>query len=541
MSSGDEVVLAYAAAPGEVAETGGAPGDGWTQPLWARRLWTYRVEVVSVLVALAALVVAYRARPIVLLDDAAITGRYAERLATGHGWTYNDGDRTNGASAPLHTMVVAVLHLVGLGTIAALRLVATVAFALTAGLVSLVAGRIGGLSAALLGGAATASALVLRETGLGGMESLLAAVLGLVVMAALAEERDTLAGVVLGLAIVNKLDAGFLALAVGLAYVAVHRRPPWRIAAISGAVVAPWVLFATIYFGSPLPYSMTQKISGSSDNPAWEHRTSWVWDSFEYSRAKPLVVLAIMGAALIPWMARQSRGKATTLSVAVLWPMAHGFAFSVVEMGDAYPWYTIVLYPPLIVAGAVGAVTVPRLAVARLVPALAPGGDRASAPGPAAVPVGGLVGVVVALVVLGVVLPPNTWLKSAASELKNGHEVHQYEAFEAQRREAGRYVAAVSQPGDVVEACWGWVAYEAIDVTIKETCPLNTRDPVGEPRWSVLVTYPGTDPAEVPENAVLRASFISEVGEGGRVDVIEIGPRVAEEPGADASSDQKPD
>ena len=74
------------------------------------------------------IIVALRAQPEVFADDAAITARYAERLATGHGWTYNDGDRTNGASAPLYTTVVVLLRGLGIDTIDAMRHLATSTF-----------------------------------------------------------------------------------------------------------------------------------------------------------------------------------------------------------------------------------------------------------------------------------------------------------------------------------------------------------------------------------------------------------------------------
>jgi hypothetical protein len=38
------------------------------------------------------------------------------------------------------------------------------------------------------------------------------------------------------------------------------RRLPWAEAAILAALLAPWVLFATVYFGSPLPQSVQAKV-----------------------------------------------------------------------------------------------------------------------------------------------------------------------------------------------------------------------------------------------------------------------------------------
>jgi hypothetical protein len=43
-----------------------------------------------------------------LVDDAFITYRYAARLATGHGLTYNDGERILGTSTPGYAMLLAL-------------------------------------------------------------------------------------------------------------------------------------------------------------------------------------------------------------------------------------------------------------------------------------------------------------------------------------------------------------------------------------------------------------------------------------------------
>lgn len=452
-------------------------------------------------------VVALRAHPEVFADDAAITARYAERLATGHGWTYNDGDRTNGASAPLYTMLIAVLRALGFDTIEAMRHIATVAFAASIGLVTYLAGRIGGLVAGALAGAVLVSWADYESQALSGMESALAVVLGLAVLVALLDDRQTLAGLVLGLALLNKLDAGFLAAAVGLAVLVVRRRPPWRLAAVSGAVLAPWLVFSVWYFGSPLPNSMTQKVGGEVDNPAWTLDRTWILAGFDASSTLPLVVLAVAALALVPGLLRRRAGAAMALLACVGWGLAHGLAFSLVPLGDAYPWYRTVIFPTIAVASAVAIVAGAEqvMAWARVRPWVL---RRAA-----------LVGV--ALLALVSIQLQNGAGRTLASTLRHGHVTTQYEAFEVQRREAGRYLGRVAASGDVIASCFGWVAYGAIDHTILETCPgqLNTRKAVDPPRWTTPVAYPGTDVVGPPPPWERVASFTSTVGDGGQVEV----------------------
>ena len=116
-----------------------------------------------------------------------------------------------GASNPLYTLILAGLDLVGLDPESAARVFGVVAFVgialLAFDLAERLSNPVGGLVAAL----ALSTDTHFRDMALSGMESGLAALLGLGAIAALLRRRDVLAGVLLGLAIWNKLDAGLLA------------------------------------------------------------------------------------------------------------------------------------------------------------------------------------------------------------------------------------------------------------------------------------------------------------------------------------------
>jgi len=107
--------------------------------------------------------------------------------------------------------------------------------------------------------------------------------------------------------------------------------------------------------------------------------------------------------------------------------------------------------------------------------------------------------------------------------LRSGRTTGEFELHELARRRAAQHVAFVAQPGDVIQTCFGWPAYEAIDHDIAELCPLNTRAPVDPPRWLVDMTHGTTAPrGRLPEGARLEESFFSFVGDGARADVIEL-------------------
>lgn len=464
-------------------------------------------EVPLVVVAtLVGLVVAVRSRG-AMLDDVGITARYAQRIGDGLGWTYNDGDRTNGASAPLYTMMLAAAHKLGLDILTAARAICVVSIGLSAGLIAHIATRVAGRLAGAIGALFLITWPFFNRIGTAGMESALSGLLGLAVIAALLHRREVAAGVLLGLALLTKLDAGLLAVAVAAAVVVVERRPPWRIAAVSGAILAPWLLFSWIYFGHPLPNSFTQKASGEVTHAAFDFDRTWIIDNLWHSDAMILVAIGLASLALVPWLRQKARpGAAMAVVAAVAWPLAHGLAYSLIDLGDAYIWYMVVLSPPITLAAGI--------ALGRLV-------HLGGAPR--------VLGVVMALVLagqaIGLVGPPSgTPIGRTAQAVKSGRVPDTYDGLEFIRQAAGRRLGELAEPGDVVLTCYGWIAFFAPQTTIHESCPLNTRINPGEPDWAVDVTYPGTHQTPSAPNWVLEDSIYSDVGEGARVDIYRVEP-----------------
>lgn len=461
---------------------------------------------------LAAAAVAVRIRPVVLYDDAAIIGRYIARIVDGQGWTYNDGDRTNGLSAPLYGMVAALVHASGLDPITSLRLVCTASYAATIGLVAYLGVRVVGLVGGLAAGAYLLVWQDYSSQGLSGMESSFATLLGVATLVALVHDRETAAGVLLGLALVNKLDAGLLALAIAAVFVLVRRRAPWRLAAVSAAVAAPWFAFATWYFGSPLPHSFSQKVSGEVVNAAVAPSRTWILAGLRGQQVVPLVLLALAGGTVVT-IALVRRGRmpaAVALGSAVGWAVAHGLAFSLMDLGDRYPWYLTALYPPLALAAGCTVGAVFSQVRSRAV----------GLPAPAVLGLGAAGLLFAATTAVGTARLGFT--ETLARQVRAGPPTNDYLRFEQARREAGIRVADLAEPGDVVATCFGWVAYEALAHPIEETCPLNTREPVDPARWLVEVHYPDTgQPARPGTVASIRSDGVDI---DGRIDIVRIDP-----------------
>ena len=210
-------------------------------------------------------------------EDAYITFRYAQRLSTGQGFVYNVGERVDGTSTPLFTLLMAGWLLVDPGDpVMGARLIGLAAGLISLGLVWSLLGRLNItdlrrlIPIALL---VMSDKLWARDTG--GMETSLAICLMLAAWYAAVRGWSARAGLLAGLMLWTRID-----MAVWLAVLSVvcwyaDRRPPIRLVVFAGLIYLPWVVFATLYFGSPVPFTVIAKwqaynIAGAQ-SPYLEH------------------------------------------------------------------------------------------------------------------------------------------------------------------------------------------------------------------------------------------------------------------------------
>ncbi len=109
----------------------------------------------------------------------------------------------------------------------------------------------------------------------------------------------------------------------------------WRIVrpfAIYVVILAPWLFFATLYFGAPFPFTLAAKIAQAS---------SGLWDSFVIGLVKwanenflwlaPQFALGVVGAI---WLVRHRAWS----WVVDAWAIAHLVAYSILQVAF-YAWY----------------------------------------------------------------------------------------------------------------------------------------------------------------------------------------------------------
>jgi hypothetical protein len=191
-------------------------------------------------------------------DDALITVRYADRLAHGLGFTYNDGERVLGTSTPLWTLVLAGASAIGLSPVATATWLGIAALGWAAAATTLLF-RDRGVA---WWGQALAAALVATSPTLltwagGGMETS-AAIAALATFLWLYERgRWRALGFVGGAMLLLRPDLGLVLAAAAFLETARSRSAKALLAVLPGfaVVVVPWIAAATAYFGTPLPNS----------------------------------------------------------------------------------------------------------------------------------------------------------------------------------------------------------------------------------------------------------------------------------------------
>lgn len=337
----------------------------------------------AILAAAGALWVAFRLHTGMTLEDALITFRYADNLASGRGFAFNPGEPVLGTTTPLLTLLLA----------AAARLfgpaaIPHAAFALSFG-ASLATGgclwwllRRWGVSpaiAALALGAWAAHPTTLWTVA-GGMETPLVVLFMTAGAAAVAAGRPWAAGLACGLLVLTRIDGLLFAGLLGALLLWRDPRAALRAGALALAVLLPWLVYATATFGSPLPHSVAAKATIGQERHAYRvvdvpALRAWLdWSAGYWAAAFPLwrpagVLLLAGGAARVARRRELREGPALavaacTLLLPICFYLGHAPRFE---------WYLV----PIVW----GSVALSALAAQGLVPALLRGPVVARAAG----------------------------------------------------------------------------------------------------------------------------------------------------------------
>ncbi len=288
------------------------------------------------------------------IDDAYITFRYARNLSDGMGFVYNPGERVLGTSTPLFTLLLALVHLIsGLELVTISFVLGMLAFSLSSIPLFLIGRLVGGKWL----GATMALLFVLNPWAVygatSGMETPVYILLILLTFWAQLRHRHSMAMLFAGLAFLVRPDGLILTPILFIHYVLARRRFPLRESLCWLAVTVPWLLFAQIYFDSPLPQSVAAKWVAyaplrdglSAFNSFREHFVTMFLSPSGNWLAEAIQLIVALGTTIalaIGWIGlfRSKRSLAPT----VVFPILYLASFSVANR-MIFTWYLVPLVP----------------------------------------------------------------------------------------------------------------------------------------------------------------------------------------------------
>jgi hypothetical protein len=215
----------------------------------------------------AALIIALSIRIAILIvtrlaaEDAFITFRYADQLASGNGFVHNTGERIYGTTTPLFTILMATWHLVSSDVLLGawgLNLAAAVGGLFFTWAALRQAGMPHLSQLFVLGSLLAASKFWSLDVT--GMETSMVVFLMAVSLYLSLLRRPILTGIIAGLLLWTRIDTALWVLTL---LIVAHSRD-WRVSVRIGLAAfltyLPWLIFSSVYFGSPIPHTIVAKL-----------------------------------------------------------------------------------------------------------------------------------------------------------------------------------------------------------------------------------------------------------------------------------------
>lgn len=280
-------------------------------------------------------------------DDSFITFRYAENIASGKGFVYNEGERVLGTSTPLYTLLLALLVKLGLPILLFARIINIGADCLSGILIFLLLRQFK-ISVATL--AALFYVLFPRVMvwSISGMETSLYVLFIVTSFYCYYKKNFGLTALLLGLTILTRVDGVILGLAILVHFTWQHRRFPVKMALGSLAVVLPWLIFSFLYFGSPIPNSVPGKKALYSAT-VWETPKWRIFWEFLFLRIKigwPMLLLALAGVCTV-------LTRAKSHAIIALWTVLY-LVFFFLGGTKMHMWYYVPFYLGYLILVALG-------------------------------------------------------------------------------------------------------------------------------------------------------------------------------------------
>jgi len=309
-------------------------------------------------------------------DDAWIHFRYAQNLAHGKGFVYNEGERVLGSGGIAWNLILAVLaRATGPDTLS--DAVSLMNFVALVGCAAVLYRALQEIVAPWVGLTITGFLLAqgpLLICSIGGMETTLLCLLYFATFLALLRERYVLAALAAGAAVCFRVESIVLLVATMLAALLYRRKRLGLVIATGSALPALASLWAWAYFGSPIANSTIAKKIVYVVPPlaAFNNCFDFLLAVFPFDQLVPLPqhpgLTRLLG--IVTWMVLVELGylflrKRSPPASLIVLQVLGAFAFYAVTNPQVFRWYTCTFIPLATLLAVLG-----MLAITRRVPGL---------------------------------------------------------------------------------------------------------------------------------------------------------------------------
>lgn len=189
-------------------------------------------------------------------EDAYITFQFSRNIAAGNGFAINRGEPVFGTTTPLLALILSVWLLFSSDVVTGSRVIAILAVA--SGLAFLYL-AIKNKYAALVAMAAIGLSIKLIIEDMQGMEFALLFAFAMGSLYGIASSKPSLSGIMAGMILWTRIDAVVWVVSLLIGWTMLNRRHAWRFVLLASVIYLPWLVFAFLYFGSPIPMTIIAK------------------------------------------------------------------------------------------------------------------------------------------------------------------------------------------------------------------------------------------------------------------------------------------
>lgn len=269
------------------------------------------------------------------LDDSYIALQYGYHISAGNGWVYNPGERINGCTSPVNTLLAALACRISAGHADwVMHFFDEVFLAACCILIALIFWEHKRYAAAFIGPLFIICDNLMHM--LYGMEPVLFLMMGLVCLQLYLKKNPWL-GIGLGLLMLSRPDGFVLAVVILFFKMVRDKRVPFLDIALASALVLPWLIFALGYFHDILPTTLSAKIaqkqSGLWRSKAFALALVPFWRERYHTLLPSLILLPFLLAGVWESIRRFQAGL-----ILVLWASLHTLAYTLMKV-EVYYWY----------------------------------------------------------------------------------------------------------------------------------------------------------------------------------------------------------